>query len=73
MQPIDMKTKLAVLANDLASRSSETYFERQVQVEAQSKSPASLIPIYPRSGISWPASEAAPQAPFDVDLNKVDP
>jgi hypothetical protein len=73
MVEITQDEKLAVLKNELAKRSATTLFEKQVQAEALSKSPASVTPTaYPKSGISWPASEAAPQAPFDVDLNKVE-
>jgi hypothetical protein len=69
---IDMATKIAVLKNDLASRAPVSAFEQAVISEAKRDAPASVAPVYPRSGIEWPESEAAPQAPFDVDLSKVD-
>jgi hypothetical protein len=70
---ITQAEKLAVLKNDLASRAPTSLYERQLQAEVASKFPASLVPTaYPRSGIEWPASEAKPQAPFDVDLKKVE-
>jgi hypothetical protein len=71
---ISQEEKLRILQNDLASRAAATLFERQFQAEIASKFPASVTPTaYPRSGISWPASEAAPQAPFGVDHSKVEP
>jgi hypothetical protein len=74
MEPIDMKTKLATLRNDLASRAATTLYERQVQAEALSKTPAGVTPTaYPKSGIEWPESESAPQAPLGYDIDKVEP
>jgi hypothetical protein len=70
---ITMADKIAVLQNELASRAPTSNFERALIEEAKRTAGASVVPVYPRSGIEWPESEAAPQAPFDVDLSKVDP
>jgi hypothetical protein len=70
---ISQEEKLRTLQNDLASRKPISLFEAALISEARRDAPASLLPKYPRSGVSWPESEAAPQAPFGVDLSKVEP
>jgi hypothetical protein len=83
MNDTPMSVKKAVILNDLMIKRDPgvadpkmptTYYAKQVAEEARSRYPASVVPsAYLRNGISWPESEAAPQAPFGVDMLKVSP
>ena len=89
MSEITMKDKLAVLANDLALRSTmlkrdsdvgdpqepTTYYQRQVRDEAKSKFPAQTAPQYPKqpSTSFWSADPVGKEPPLGVDHSKVEP
>ena len=64
---ISQAEKLQVLKNDLASREPQSLFERQVQVEAGSKFPASLGTTYPKQpeGSPWAADPCGDEPPID--------
>jgi hypothetical protein len=70
---ITQAEKLAVLKNDLASREATSLFERQVQLEAQSKFPASLGTTYPRQPANspWSCDPCGKERPLNIDIHKV--
>jgi hypothetical protein len=72
---ITMKDKLAVLANELASRKPVSAFEQALLSESKRDAPASVAPVYPRqpSSSPWSVDPVPNEEPLGFDVNKVEP
>jgi hypothetical protein len=64
---ITMADKLAVLANELATRKPTTAFEQAVISEAKRDAPASVAPVYPRQPADspWSSDPCGTEPPID--------
>jgi hypothetical protein len=71
---ITMKDKLAVLANELASRKPVSAYEQAVLSEAKRDAPAVVAPVYPRqpSTSPWSSDPVPKEEPLGFDVNAVE-